>query len=100
MHTGTVITLTDFLSDSLCEVDLFFRLFFFQAFFAPWALPFHSSVRLVSTVTGLGSTHQLGFVPQDITVLKALWTLMPPLAPLDTTAPLGLLFLCPALLEQ
>lgn len=29
MHTGTVITLIDFLSDSLSEVDLFLWLFFF-----------------------------------------------------------------------
>lgn len=73
---------------------------FFQAFFVHWALPFPSSVRLVSSVIGLGSTPQPGIVLQDITVLKALWTLIPPLAPLDTTAPLGLVFLCPALLEQ
>lgn len=101
MHTGTVITLIDFLPDSLPEVDSFLWLFFFlQVFFVQWALPFHSSARLVSTVTGLGSTPQPGTVPQDITVPKAPWTLLPPLALLDTTAPLELFFLCPALSEQ
>lgn len=101
MHTGTVITLIDFLSDSLSEVDLFLWLFFFfQAFFVQWAQPFHSSAWLVSTVIGLDSTPQLGIVLQDITVPKVLRTLMPPLAPLDTTAPLGLFFLCSVLLEQ
>lgn len=42
---------------------------------------------------------QQGAALQGITAPKALYTLMLPVALLDTTAPLELLSLCPALLE-